>query len=162
MNKEIGELLVSYDTSDLIEQEVEHRMSHKEDYEYDEDISRERVENEVSDDHSFFDDSYTYICEEVGEHFNKLFKTKCAKVEATNLTWDNKSGYKYINLSHCVDLDQTGRQLIASLFSGGDFTLKCHEYENGLYFRISHHDVPMGSSFYLTPCTEKEYNKHSK
>ena len=160
MNK-VGKKIASYADYEVTQAEVEYRMENREDFDYDEDMTEEQIREEVYNDSYIYEDAYNDCCYAIGEVFVRKFKTLCAKVEGVNLDWRGSSGYKYICLDHLTESEDIGRQLISSLFSGGDFTLECKNYGKGLFFRISHHDCPTGSCYYLTPCARSTYEANS-
>ena len=127
-------------------------------------MTEEQIQEKVYNDSYVYQEAYDDCCYAIGEVFVRKFKTLCAKVEGVNLNWRGSSGHKHICLekfNNVDDYSNVGRQLISSLFSGGDFTLECNNYGKGLFFRISHHDCPTGSCYYLTPCARSTYEANS-
>ncbi|NCB03091.1 MAG: hypothetical protein EOM67_13140 [Spirochaetia bacterium] len=160
----VGKLIASYADYEVTDAEVKHRMENREDFDYDEDMTEEQIREKVYNDSYIYEEAYDDCCYAIGEVFARKFKTLCAKVEGVNLNWRGSSGYKYVCLEKFNSVDDysnIGRQLISSLFSGGDFTLECSNYGKGLFFRISHHDCPTGSCYYLTPCARSTYETNS-
>lgn len=163
----IGKKIASYSDYEVTQAEVECRMENREDFDYDEDMTEEQIREKVYNDSYVYQEAYDDCCYAIGEVFIRKFKTLCAKVEGVNLNWRGSSGYKYICLENAfsgvkVDKEvEVGKTVINQLFSGGDFTLECSNYGKGLFFRISHHDCPTGSCYYLTPCARSTYEANS-
>jgi len=70
-----------------------------------------------------------------------------------NLGWQHMSGEKYFQADN-------GEELLKAILPKTDVTI--HVYwerpRKELRFRVSHHDAPMGETYYVRPATEKENN----
>lgn len=153
-------IIASYNECEIVDIEVKYRLENKEEFDYDDDVSEDKIREDVWNDPTVFDNAYNDMTYYIGEAFKKKFKTLCTKVEGTNLDWRNSSGYKYICLDQQFESEAIGWHLIDQIKPNiSDFTLECRNYDKGLHITIYHHDCPTGSQFYLTPCARSTYEK---
>ena len=75
------------------------------------------------------------------------------RVEAKNLGWNRRSGYKYAEINRASDL--------VNALGIADSTIEVRRYHNkGLFIRAKNHDNPVnGDEYYLIPVAESTYRR---
>lgn len=99
----------------------------------------------------------------LGEIVAKRFKTGYVKCSAENMGWRNLSGHKVFEFDYNGDFRSIARDFLNGFTPDCDWcaTVKSLNDGKGLYFRLSTHDSPMGESYYLTPISERTYERLS-
>lgn len=147
-------LLVKYDESDAIEQEVKHQIECWEDFNFDEQPTEEQVQESIySGGYSFLE----FYWEDVKEYLTELMSKKNAgaywKCSVNGFGWRNLSGEKYFKA-------ETGEELVREVLPSCDCTFHVFNWRNGFCIRNWHHDSPMGNEFYyIVPIAYSTYEK---
>lgn len=108
------------------------------------------------------DPEWEYFCEAVGALVKKRFTTGYVRCNAENLGWQHRSGYKVFKCDTSKSDFETGRQFVLSFTPNCDWCATVYSLNGGkgLYFSVSHHDA-QGESYYLTPISERTYERLS-
>lgn len=112
-----------------------------------------------------YPDSFDYDCflTALGTYIRERFKTGYVKCQAENMGWQRRSGYKVFkcNVSP-MDNREVARDFLDSFMPNTDWCATVYSLNRGkgLYFSVSHHDA-QGESYYLTPISERTYNRLS-
>lgn len=111
-----------------------------------------------------YPDEYDYVdfCIAVGTLVESRFPNGYVKCQADNLGWQHRSGYKVFECDTKQDVYKLGREFLESFMPNTDWCATVYSLNRGkgLYFSVSHHDA-QGESYYLTPISERTYNRLS-
>jgi hypothetical protein len=144
--------ILSFSDSDCYDSEKESILETlKEEGCFPEDIEAECEKRLSSADYSFYWDSFKEALTELMQEKNK---EGFWSAEGKNLNWRGVGGEKVFKAT-------TTEELIRNVFpKTNDFSVEVfHNKKSGLFLRVSHHDCPTGSLFYLSKISEKEFNK---
>ena len=145
-------LLASYDEADIFAHEVEWQM--EESSNEGEPITESEATTIVSDNYELFSNEWDYFTETLTELLKKKAHDGNAwRVIAKATGWLKRDGYKYT-------LADTATELLQAILPDTDCTISVYNYENGYQIQASHHDAPMGESYYITPCALSTYEKN--
>lgn len=116
----------------------------------------EQLEKKISDSVYSDSDIYTWAYEGFIESLTEAVQAKNPDgfwyVRGSNLDWRASSGYKFFEA-------HDGKEFFKSIKPNtDDLTISVYDQGKNLYARISHHDVPMGASYYCFPLTAKQWN----
>ena len=96
----------------------------------------------------------------VGTMIKARFKTGYVKCQAENMGWQRRSGYKVFTCDINKPAREVAREFLFSFMPNTDWCATVYSLNrgSGLYFSVSHHDA-QGESYYLTPITERTYER---
>ena len=99
----------------------------------------------------------------LGELVKQRFKSGYVKCSAENMGWRNLSGYKVFECDTDENSERVGQNFLNSFVPNCDWCASVYSLNGGkgLYFSLSHHDSPTGESYYLTPISERTYDRLS-
>lgn len=102
------------------------------------------------------------FCISLGTLIKERFKTGYAKCSAENLGWRHLSGYKVFEVDLRGSVDDIAVDFLRNFTPNCDWCATVYSLNSGkgLYFSVSHHDA-QGESYYLTPISERTYDRLS-
>lgn len=105
---------------------------------------------------------YEDFCIALGTLIKQRFKSGYVKCSAENLGWRHLSGYKVFECDTTRDEESVARSFLNSFMPDCDWSARVYSLNSGkgLYFNVSHHDA-QGESYYLTPISERTYERLS-
>lgn len=102
---------------------------------------------------------------ELGTLIKERFKTGYVKCSAYNMGWRNLSGYKVFRCytDSKEDADYVAADFLRSFIPDCEWSARVYSLNSGkgLYFCVCTHDSPTGESYYLTPISERTYDRLS-
>ena len=155
MNKPKGKPNLTYDESDLIEEEVLYRI--EEAKENKEDLTEEEIRERV-----YNSDCLTYAWDDFQECLNEdlteIDKSKFNtwKAKGFNMGWRNLEGVKTFKANNSKEF------LKEILPNTNEFTLRIWKTKTELKIKCSHHDSPMGEWYIIKPLSKKEFKQFEK
>ena len=145
-------LLAGYNASDILAHEVEWQITQANSE--GEPITEAEAMAIANDNYNLFSDEWEYFTENLTELLQKKAHDGNAwRVIGKELGWRKLDGYKYT-------LADTASELLRAILPETDCTISVYNYKNGYQIRASHHDAPMGESYYITPCALSTYEKN--
>ena len=98
----------------------------------------------------------------LGLLIQKRFNTGYVQCKAENIGWQRRSGYKVFECDINEDPISVSRGFLCSFMPDCDWCARVYSLNSGkgLYFSVSHHDAH-GESYYLTPISERTYERLS-
>lgn len=99
----------------------------------------------------------------LGTLIKERFKTGYVKCSAKNMGWRNLSGYKVFKCDTDREEDYVAADFLRSFVPDCDWCASVYSLNGGkgLYFNLFHHDSPTGESYYLTPISERTFDRLS-
>ena len=100
------------------------------------------------------------FCVVLGTFVTERFKTGYVKCSAENLGWRHLKGYKVFKCDTDQDELSVATDFLNNFMPNTDWCARVYSLNNGkgLYFSVSHHDA-QGESYYLTPISERTYER---
>ena len=146
MVEEADKLVASWDTYEIMKNEVEYRLDNWEDSGYDEKPDEDEVWKNLEMDGSLFEMWY----EDEMTNLTAIVNKKCPdgrwRARGTNMGWQHRSGENEFDDIH------SGEDFIKKcLGNGGDYHWWVWEDGDGLKVRVTHHDAPLGEYYYWKP-----------
>lgn len=110
-----------------------------------------------------YEDDWDDFASQIGELVKKRFKSEYCKVTGKNMGWRKRSGHKVFQV-YRIDLDsyEVGRDFLNEFMPSGDYSAIVHSLNHGkgLFFRVTHHDNPVGGDeYYILPTTKGVYDR---
>lgn len=98
----------------------------------------------------------------LGSVIKSRFTTGYVKCRAENIGWRHLSGYKVFKCDTNRPEDYVAADFLRNFMPNCDWSAQVYSLNGGigLYFSVSHHDS-MGESYYLTPISERTYDRLS-
>ena len=154
----VGRVFASYYESEIIENEVRRRMN---DLFFYEGETEDEIRYKVTSDPYFLQDAFDDFCEELGSYAFRKLKTLCAKVEGFNLNWRNASGVKYVCYDYATNEHELGQAILRDIVPNtSEYSVRCNHWKKGMLITVFHHDCPMGSMFYFSPCALSTFERY--
>ena len=145
-------LLAGYDESAIFAHEVDYQIEQANSE--GEPITELEAITIVNDNYELFSEEWEYFTENLTELLKKKAHDGNAwRVIGKELGWRKLNGYKYT-------LADTATELLLALLPETDCTISVYNYKNGYQVQASHHDAPMGESYFVTPCALSTYEKN--
>ena len=144
--------IVSWDTLDVTDGEVEQRQENWEDFyeDYASCPSEDEIRNDVINDYGIYELCHNEMTEELTELMNNL--------NPDSNSWDAEvHGFGWRNLDGTAEFEaETGLELLRKILPDTDCTYYIYVYQNengrvGLAVNNYHHDSPMGEWYYIYP-----------
>ena len=146
-------LLAGYDEADIFAHEVDYQMEQANTE--GEPITKDEAISLAYNAYDLFSDEWGYFTETLTELLQKKAHDGNAwRVIGKELGWRKLNGYKYT-------LADTATKLLQAMLPETDCTISVYNYKNGYQVQASHHDAPMGESYFVTPCALSTYEKNS-
>lgn len=144
-----------YDESDLIEEEIKFKF--EEDNEENKTLEeiKQSVYNSGCD---FLSDRWEDFKESLTEYIKEIDKAKefVFKIKGINMGWRNLNGFKILNAKNSEEL------LNGILPKTSEFSLYVKKLKTQIVIRCSHHDAPMGETYFIKPLNKKEFKEYIK
>lgn len=98
----------------------------------------------------------------LGSVIKSRFKTGYVICRAENLGWRHLSGHKVFKFNPDREEDYVAADFLRAFMPNCDWSARVYSLNRGkgLYFNVSHHDA-QGESYYLTPISERTYDRLS-
>lgn len=145
--------ILSYDESEISENEINYRMEENEEKQ-----SREKIAESVYQDSFIYQEAWNDFKECLSEELNNL-KTKYNqdmwKVKGKNMGWRHLEGVKTLKAIN-------GEELLNGILPKTDCSLWVYKTKTQLIIKCSHHDAPMGEWYYIKPLSKKEVENENK
>jgi len=142
--------ILTYDESDLIEEEVNYLFEE----ENDEKKTKDEIYNSL--DYYFLNDCWENFKESLSEYLQEINKNNYWKVKGINMGWRNLEGFKVLRA-------ENGEELLKGILPNtNEFSLYVWKSKTQLKIKCSHHDSPTGEYYYIKPLTKKELSEELK
>ncbi len=143
--KDKREALLYWDECDIVSEESKYRMEHKEDFFYPNDITEEKIREDIWKDSSWWMDQYTFFYEaltELIQERQKRYSNKNWLVTMHNFGWRGTNGWKILEADN-------GEDFLQGILPKAQCTFYIFPYQKtGLKIQNFHHDSPVGNEWY--------------
>ena len=146
-----GRLILAWDVSDIIDNEIGFRLEERKEEIESGDITEDAVRNLVYEDTDLFSFEWDCLLDNLSEILDRKNPDGYWKAVVNNFGWRSLDGQKYFR-SHSAS------EFLREILPNTDCTFRVFNYGKGIAIQNFHHDSPVGREwYYITPCAHSTF-----